>query len=54
MWAPIFIQNSDNILIVLDNYLKQIMAYKNAIETRNETEILQLINDANRIKKIVN
>jgi prephenate dehydrogenase len=53
MWVPIFTQNAENIIAVLDNYISQINNFKNKIQERNAEELTQLILKANQIKKIL-
>ena len=53
MWTPILMENKNNILEVLDNYVKKLNEFKHAIEESNEGEISQLISEANDINKIL-
>lgn len=53
MWVPIFQQNADNIIPVLDNYINQINKFKEQIQQHNTTELSNLILKANHIKKIL-
>lgn len=53
MWTPIFENNSDNIIAVLDTYIEKLKEFKDAIENNNLIQINDLIQKANRIKKIV-
>ncbi len=53
MWVPIFEQNADNIIGVLDNYIGQINAFKEKILEKNTEELTLLIRKANHIKKIL-
>lgn len=53
MWAPIFVHNSDNIISVLDTYIEKLNEFKDAIKNNNSMQITDLIQKANRIKKIV-
>lgn len=53
MWAPILLQNSDNVLRVLDTYMEMLQNYRNAIADGDEEAVRELINDANRIKRII-
>ncbi|MCX8020551.1 MAG: prephenate dehydrogenase [Chitinophagaceae bacterium] len=53
MWAPIFLQNKNYILDVLDEHLVQLNRFREAIENENEAMLHQLISEANLIKKII-
>jgi len=53
MWTPIFLENKNNILEVLENYVRKLNEFKHAIEESNENEISQLISEANAINKIL-
>ena len=53
MWVPIMTQNRDNILTVIDTYLEKVNAFRKAVEDFDEDAIRTLIEDANRIKRII-
>ena len=53
MWVPIFSQNRDNVLQVLDTYIEQVKRFRNAIADDDEASVRSLIEDANRIKRII-
>lgn len=53
MWTSIFINNSDNILFVIEEYINQLSKFKKSIEDGNKTEIDFLIKNANTISKIL-
>ncbi len=53
MWAPIFLQNKENVLSVLDAYMDKLNAFKSAIQNNDEGALRKLIDDANRIKRIL-
>lgn len=53
MWTPIFMNNSDNILVVLEEYINQLTNFKKSIENKDKSEIELLITNANRINKIL-
>jgi prephenate dehydrogenase len=53
MWVPILTQNRDNVLQVIDTYLEKMTQFRNAIADFDEVGIRSLIEDANRIKKII-
>ena len=53
MWTPILSQNRDNVLHVMDTYIEKMMAFRNAIEDGDEDQVRSLIEDANRIRRII-
>jgi prephenate dehydrogenase len=53
MWVPIFIQNKDNVLDVLNEHISQLRKFKACLEKGNEEYLKELIEKANGIKKII-
>jgi len=53
MWSPIFLQNTDNVLDVMDNYIEKLQQIRNAISNNDENEIVKLIEESNKIKKVL-
>jgi len=53
MWTSIFINNSDNILVVLDEYIRQLSKFKISMEASDASKIESLINNSNKINKIL-
>lgn len=53
MWTPIFLQNKENVLSVLDSYMDKLQQFKVAIQEHDETALRYLIEEANRIKRIL-
>ena len=53
MWTPILTQNSDNVLRVIDTYIEKMQAFRKAIAEGDEEAIRRLIEDANRIRRII-
>lgn len=53
MWAPIFSQNKDNILTVLDTYIEKLQEFKLHISEYDEEGVKDLIHKANKIKRII-
>lgn len=53
MWTPIISQNRDNILQVMDTYIEKMNAFRQAIATGDEEMVRDLIEDANRIRRII-
>ena len=53
MWVPILTQNRDNMLQVMDTYMKEIQQFRDAIATFDEDRLRELITEANKIKRIL-
>ncbi len=53
MWVPILTQNRDNVLQVIDTYIEKMNQFRKAIAEGDEARIRTLIDQANRIKKIL-
>ena len=53
MWTPILTQNRDNVLHVIDTYIDKMQAFRTAIEEEDEDAIRCLIEESNKIKRII-
>ena len=53
MWVPILAQNRDNLLDVIDTYMTQMQAFRDAIASSDRQGIRELITEANRIRRII-
>ena len=53
MWTPILSQNRDNVLQVMDTYIEKMNAFRKAIADGDEDAVRSLIEDANRIRRII-
>ena len=53
MWVPIFLQNQTHVVDVLNEHIKQLILFKESIETKNEAQLKSLITQANKIKRIL-
>jgi len=53
MWVPVFDQNSDYILEVLDTYMNKLQLFRKAIEKRDHQQLTALIHESNKIQKIL-
>jgi prephenate dehydrogenase len=53
MWVPIFMQNKENVLDVLNEHISQLRKFKASLEKENPAYLLELIQNANKIKKIL-
>jgi prephenate dehydrogenase len=54
MWTPVFEQNSDYVLEVLDTYIEKLQLFREHIRNKNSGGIRDLIVEANKIQKILN
>lgn len=52
MWAPIFLNNKESILIAINQYMSNLNAFKNHLINNETTDLLQTMKKANEIKKI--
>ena len=53
MWTPILSQNRDNVLHVMDTYIEKMKAFRDAIADGDEDAVRSLIEDANKIRRII-
>ena len=53
MWAPIFMQNKENVLDVLNEHISQLRKFKASLEKENIDYLVELIENANKIKRIL-
>lgn len=53
MWVPIFRQNRENVLDVLNEHISQLKKFKSCLEKENYTYLRALIENANGIRKIL-
>lgn len=53
-WAPIFSENSEYILEAIDTYIEKMNIFRNLISTKDTTGLKSLMEEANKIRKILN
>ena len=53
MWMPIFMQNRDNVLETLNEYISNLNAFKEKLEAEAVEELLAEMKDINKIKSIL-
>lgn len=53
MWVPIFMQNRDNVLDVLNEHISQLRKFKACLEKENYDYLKELIDNANGIRRIL-
>lgn len=52
-WASIFMQNRENVLDVLNEHISQLRKFKACLEKENVEYLSELMNNANKIKRIL-
>lgn len=53
MWVPVLMQNRENVLDVLNEHLAQLRKFKACLEKENTGYLQELIENANKIKRII-
>ena len=53
MWVPVFMQNRENVLDVLNEHITQLRKFKASLEKENVAYLTELIENANKIKRII-
>ncbi len=53
MWVPIFMQNRENVLDVLNEHISQLRKFKSCLEKENFQYLQELIEHANKISRII-
>ena len=53
MWVPVLMQNRENVLDVLNEHLSQLRKFKACLEKENTPYLRELIENANKIRKII-
>ena len=53
MWAPIFVENKENVLEALNGYIENLQDFKKMIENDDRTSLKTTMDDTNYIKKIL-
>ena len=53
MWTPIFLQNKENVLKSLTEYIKNLETFKQLINDGSRDEVFTIMENTNRIKNIL-
>ncbi|MCB0774974.1 MAG: prephenate dehydrogenase [Chitinophagaceae bacterium] len=53
MWVPIFMQNRENVLDVLNEHIEQLKRFRDSIQSGKGDELKGLIEEANKIRRII-
>ncbi|TDW96520.1 prephenate dehydrogenase [Dinghuibacter silviterrae] len=54
MWVPIFRENRENVLDVLNEHITQLRKFKSCLEKENYTYLKELIEQAGEIRRVLN
>jgi prephenate dehydrogenase len=52
-WTPIFMQNRENLLKSLDEYIKNLTEFKDILQKKSAEEVLSIMQNTNRIKDVL-
>ena len=53
MWTELFLENRDNLLFELDQYIESLTEYRQALQERDEQQLYRLLDDGKRRKEEV-
>ncbi len=53
MWGPIFMQNRENVLDVINEHITQLRKFKSCLEKENYDYLWELMENANKIRRIL-
>ncbi len=53
MWTELFLENRDNLLYELDQYIASLQQYRDALETRDEEKLFDLLDEGKKRKEEV-
>jgi len=53
MWLPIFMQNKEHVLDVLNEHIAQLRKFKSCLEKENSVYLRELMENANKISRII-
>jgi len=53
MWSPIFEQNAENVITVIETYIRYLEDFKSAIQDHDSDKITGLIHSSNKIKRVL-
>jgi prephenate dehydrogenase len=52
-WMPIFMQNRENLLKSLDEYIKNLNQFKDILTKKSAEDVLSIMQNTNRIKDVL-
>jgi prephenate dehydrogenase len=53
MWTPIFQQNAENILPIIDVYMNKLEEFKQHLKNNDSFQLTHFIKEANKIRKVL-
>jgi prephenate dehydrogenase len=53
MWTPIFMQNKENVLDVLEEHIQQLKYFKKCLGNGDDMMLYKWMENANKIRKII-
>lgn len=53
MWAPIMMENSEQLLVALDSYMGFLQKFKEGIANKDEQSLKELMREANKIRNVL-
>jgi prephenate dehydrogenase len=53
MWVPVFDQNADYVLEVLDTYIEKLKLFRKSVAAKDLDQLTELIHESNKIQKIL-
>lgn len=53
MWVPVFDQNADYVLEVLDTYIDKLKLFRKSVAAKDLNKLTELIHESNKIQKIL-
>jgi prephenate dehydrogenase len=53
MWTPIFSQNKENVITVLNTYINNLQQFRDCIENDETEKVHALIKESNKIKRVL-
>jgi len=53
MWVPIFQQQAENLVPIIDEYIKKVQEFRDAIADYDEAKIRDMIVESNKIRRII-
>lgn len=54
MWTPIFLENKQNVITALEEYIKNLQVFKKVLQNNNKEKLTQIMDNTNHIKSILN
>jgi len=52
-WTPIFLQNKENLLKSIEEYIKNLNQFKEILKTESAEEVYKIMQNTNKIKSVL-